>query len=231
MRKINKLSPVKLATLKEPGRYADGGGLYVFIPRAGDRFWTFRYMRQGKARELGLGPLHSVSLVEARERAQAGPSVPARRRRSGRDQARDASRCQGRAPKNRHLPASCRTVPGDGARAAIQQRDAPEAMALDAGNLRLPRHWRFAAGQHRLGDRAASLAASLEASAGNRHRGCAAGSSACLPGRRLTSCSMARTLPARDVLRDALPAKAKAKHHAALPYADLPGLHGRASPA
>ena len=46
------------------------GGLYVFIPRAGDRFWTFRYMRQGKARELGLGPLHSVSLVEARERAR-----------------------------------------------------------------------------------------------------------------------------------------------------------------
>ena len=27
-------------------------------------------MRQGKARELGLGPLHSVSLVEARERAR-----------------------------------------------------------------------------------------------------------------------------------------------------------------
>ena len=35
---------------------------------------------------------------------------------------------------------------------------------------------------------------------------------------------MARTLPARDVLRDALPVKAEGQAHAALPYADLPAF-------
>ena len=70
MRKIYRLSALKVAALKKPGRTSDGGGLNLFIPRAGDRFWTFRYMVSGKARELGLGPLHSVSLAEARNRAR-----------------------------------------------------------------------------------------------------------------------------------------------------------------
>src|SRR4029077_9454552 len=55
---------------KRAGRYVDGGGLFLDVRRDGKPSWSFRYMRQGRSRELGLGPLHSVSLAEARERAR-----------------------------------------------------------------------------------------------------------------------------------------------------------------
>jgi Phage integrase central domain/Arm DNA-binding domain len=42
----------------------------MFIPRPGEKVWTFRYTRGGRAREMSLGPLHSVNLAEARERAR-----------------------------------------------------------------------------------------------------------------------------------------------------------------
>ena len=70
MRGINKLTPLKINSLKAPGKYADGLGLYLLIRRPGDKSWCFRYMRNGHARQLGLGPLHSVSLQEARNRAR-----------------------------------------------------------------------------------------------------------------------------------------------------------------
>ena len=66
MRGQNKLTQLKVNSLKAVGKYSDGLGLYLLIPRPGEKFWTFRYMRAGKARQCGLGPLHSVSLVQAR---------------------------------------------------------------------------------------------------------------------------------------------------------------------
>jgi hypothetical protein len=70
MRGINKLTPRKIAATQKPGRYADGLGLYLEIRRAGNKSWSFRYMVAGRARELGLGSLHSVSLAKARNRAR-----------------------------------------------------------------------------------------------------------------------------------------------------------------
>ena len=74
MGKTNQLTPRKIASLKAPGKYADGLGLYLLIRRegdgTGDRSWCFRFMRNGQARQLGLGALHSVSLQEARNRAR-----------------------------------------------------------------------------------------------------------------------------------------------------------------
>jgi integrase len=70
MRGINKLTPLKVNKLKATGRYADGLGLYLEIRRPGDKAWAFRYTFGGKRRQLGLGPIHSVSLAEARERAR-----------------------------------------------------------------------------------------------------------------------------------------------------------------
>lgn len=46
----------------------DGGGLWLVTKGTG-RYWIFRYSLQGRRRDLGLGPLHSVSLLEAREAA------------------------------------------------------------------------------------------------------------------------------------------------------------------
>jgi integrase len=69
-RQWNKLDSRKVASLKEPGRYGDGLGLELQISQWGTKSWLFRYMRDGKTRYFGLGPLHTVSLAEARIRAR-----------------------------------------------------------------------------------------------------------------------------------------------------------------
>ncbi len=69
-RESNRLSAAKVAKLTAPGRYADGGNLWLQISANGGKSWLLRYMRGGKARHAGLGPLSTVSLAEARNRAQ-----------------------------------------------------------------------------------------------------------------------------------------------------------------
>ena len=49
--------------------YADGGGLYLQITEGGAS-WVYRYMLNGRAREMGLGPLALFGLQEARAKAQ-----------------------------------------------------------------------------------------------------------------------------------------------------------------
>jgi integrase len=48
--------------------YADGGGLYLQITNGGAS-WIYRYMLAGRAREMGLGPLALFGLSEARAKA------------------------------------------------------------------------------------------------------------------------------------------------------------------
>jgi integrase len=67
---IHKLSAVKVARLKTAGLHGDGGGLWLQVTPSGGRSWAFRFMLGGRARQMGLGPLHSVSLAEAREKAR-----------------------------------------------------------------------------------------------------------------------------------------------------------------
>lgn len=66
---LNKLSARKIASEMSKGRYADGGGLYLQVGRAGTKSWLFRYMLGRKARQMGLGPVHTISLKDAREAA------------------------------------------------------------------------------------------------------------------------------------------------------------------
>jgi Arm DNA-binding domain len=54
----------------KPGRYGDGLGLYLCVVSKENASWVYRYQRGGKDRMLGLGPLHTVSLKNARERAR-----------------------------------------------------------------------------------------------------------------------------------------------------------------
>ena len=46
--------------------YADGGGLYLQISRSGTKSWIFRFAMGGREREMGLGPLHTIGLSDAR---------------------------------------------------------------------------------------------------------------------------------------------------------------------
>jgi len=69
VRAWNRLTARMVKALDQPGAYADGGGLYLRVRTDGSKVWTFRYMRDGRAREMSLGPVRVVSLKDAREKA------------------------------------------------------------------------------------------------------------------------------------------------------------------
>ena len=68
-RTIGRLTAKEVEKKSAPGLYGDGGGLTLQITKAGVKSWLMRYMTNGKARGMGLGPLHTVSLAEARQKA------------------------------------------------------------------------------------------------------------------------------------------------------------------
>lgn len=68
-RQAKPLSARKVETVKEPGVYADGGGLYLQVTGTGAKSWTFRYTVGGKRREMGLGSASVVTLAVARQKA------------------------------------------------------------------------------------------------------------------------------------------------------------------
>src|SRR5690349_7750431 len=65
------LNARKVEALATPGRYSDGGNLYLSISSNGGKRWTFFYRFVGKRREMGLGSAAKgqVSLVGARDKA------------------------------------------------------------------------------------------------------------------------------------------------------------------
>ena len=67
---MGRLSAVAMPKLRNPSLYPDGGGLYLQVTKGGARTWVYRFMLHGRAREMGLGPLHIVPLAEAREKAR-----------------------------------------------------------------------------------------------------------------------------------------------------------------
>jgi integrase len=67
-----KLTEKRIARLTPGRRYGDGQGLYLEVASATNRYWVFRYDRNGRGeRWMGLGSLHTINLKEARDRARA----------------------------------------------------------------------------------------------------------------------------------------------------------------
>jgi integrase len=69
MARTERLKAVKVARVKTPGMYADGGGLYLQVTKGTkgiNRSWIYRYTLAGKTREMGLGSLDLYGLAEAR---------------------------------------------------------------------------------------------------------------------------------------------------------------------
>jgi integrase len=64
----SKLTARKVETAK-PGKYSDGGNLYLIVSETGSRKWVLRFTWRGRPKEMGLGSAVSVSLADARERA------------------------------------------------------------------------------------------------------------------------------------------------------------------
>jgi integrase len=63
------LTARQVETTREPGLYGDGGGLYLRVTPTGGKFWVYRYMLNGRRRDMGLGSVELFSLAEARKRA------------------------------------------------------------------------------------------------------------------------------------------------------------------
>jgi integrase len=63
-----KLTARKVETAK-PGKYSDGGNLYLIVSETGARKWVLRFTWRGRAKEMGLGSAVSVPLADAREKA------------------------------------------------------------------------------------------------------------------------------------------------------------------
>jgi hypothetical protein len=68
-RTIGKLTALAITQAKRRGYYGDGGGLFLQVSAGGAKSWVFRFKESGRLREMGLGPTHTVSLAEARQKA------------------------------------------------------------------------------------------------------------------------------------------------------------------
>jgi integrase len=66
-RATHQLTAIKVASLKAPGLYPDGLGLYLRITQGGGKAWIYRFTANGKTRDMGLGPITVVSLAQARQ--------------------------------------------------------------------------------------------------------------------------------------------------------------------
>jgi integrase len=72
-RRAKGLTAAQVEKGTRPGRYGDGGGLYLLVRSREAKFWLFRYTRHGKIREMGLGPAKgrtAVLLSAARAKAR-----------------------------------------------------------------------------------------------------------------------------------------------------------------
>jgi len=68
-RQEKRLSALAVTKVVKPGMYADGLGLYLRVGPTGAKSWVFRYRVGNGRRDMGLGPLHTVTLADARVKA------------------------------------------------------------------------------------------------------------------------------------------------------------------
>ncbi len=68
----NALTPLAVKNAK-PGRHADGNGLHLLVKESGARSWVYRFMLDGKSRDVGLGAAgrDGISLADARDARDA----------------------------------------------------------------------------------------------------------------------------------------------------------------
>src|SRR5712672_265080 len=96
-RAMARLKAVTVSKASKPGMLSDGGGLYLRVGPTGAKSWIFRYRRDRRLHDMGIGPLHTISLAEARELAQECRKLRLRRidpieaRRAGDAEARIAA--------------------------------------------------------------------------------------------------------------------------------------------
>lgn len=68
-RRAAGLTARQVAAQKAAGLFADGGGLYLQVTATGAKSWIFRFQLAGRRRDMGLGSAAVYSLAEARQKA------------------------------------------------------------------------------------------------------------------------------------------------------------------
>ena len=112
-RTINRLSPAFVNKATKQGRYGDGGGLWLQVSQFGTKAWIFRFMLNGRARQMGLGDINTFSLKEARERARQARQlvadgidpIEARKEKKASTKAEDAKRVTFKEASERYIKA------------------------------------------------------------------------------------------------------------------------------
>jgi integrase len=66
---VSKLTATFVKSAAKPGRYGDGDGLFLLVGRSGGKSWMVRVQKDGRRRDIGLGSAAKVPLKLARERA------------------------------------------------------------------------------------------------------------------------------------------------------------------
>jgi integrase len=95
---LNRLNAAKVKNA-EPGKYSDGGGLWLFKREDGGGQWILRVTVHGRRREMGLGSLTEVSLKEARDAAIKWRTTV----REGSDPIKERERQRREAMRNLHM--------------------------------------------------------------------------------------------------------------------------------
>jgi len=86
----SQLNAAAVRNISKPGRYADGGTLYLLVADSGAKSWVQRITVDGRRRDIGLGSFPTISLAKARERAMANRLAVA----NGRDPLADRRRAK-----------------------------------------------------------------------------------------------------------------------------------------
>lgn len=98
MPSLNRLTAIAVKKLPA-GKYADGGGLWLFKRDVDSGNWFLRFSIHGRRREMGLGPIPEVTLKEARESADKWRAVL----RTGKDPITTRDREKREAARSLHL--------------------------------------------------------------------------------------------------------------------------------
>lgn len=98
---LNRLSALQVKNFG-PGKYSDGGGLWLHRRTDGGGQWFLRCHVHGRRREMGLGSLSVVSLKEARKEAERWRLLV----RQGLDPIKERERQRREAAKTDHLLAT-----------------------------------------------------------------------------------------------------------------------------
>ncbi len=97
-RALNKLTVAQVKAAP-PGKFSDGGGLWLNKRGHGGSQWFLRVTVHGRRREMGLGPIQDVSLKQARVEAEKWRGIA----RQGLDPIKERERLKRAAARNMHM--------------------------------------------------------------------------------------------------------------------------------